>query len=351
MEQARARLKQHLKTEMIGLLAGCRVDHLFRYLNRHKLLVVMYHGVTCREYAPPVWTQLPVSVFRRQLEFLRDHYQIVTLAEVIAALGGKGILPERAALITFDDGMKNNYTVAFPVLKELGIPASIFLTVGLVGQKELLWFDELYLLIQEGGRRDIPLPLLGGCAAEHYIKGKFWEAYVDCVESAKRIGDAARADFLEGLRTKVPIDREPWLEDFGLLDWDEVIEMERSGLVSFGVHTATHRILSELEDSELAGEVLAPRELLTLRTGNEAASFCFPNGRPGADFHPRHQDFLRNSGYRCAFTTENALFDWRTGEPMGVGRVPAGSDGGSEPSYFSLNTSGALEFVRRVFGA
>ena len=343
-------LKHLLKTKMVGMSVCCGLDRLFRYLNRKKLLVVMYHGVTSQSYSPPVWSQLPVEIFRRQLAFLRHHYHVVTLAEFTAALDDKGTLPERAALITFDDGIKNNFSVAYPVLQEFGIPASIFLTVDLVGTRELLWFDELYLLILEGVRRGIPLDMLGADANRHYLDGNLWEAYVHCVESVKRSGGATRATLLERLRREVPIERDSWLEEFGLLNWDDVATMEQSGLVSFGVHTATHRILSELDDTELASEVLAPRTIVASRTVGEVSSFCFPNGHPGLDFHPKHQDFLRQCGYRCAFTTENALFNWRSGDPMMVGRVAAGSDGASEPPYFRLNTSGALSFVKKMFG-
>ena len=346
-----SRFRQNLKTELVRMLVRCRLDRLFRYLNRNKLLVVMYHGVTSMPYSPPVWTQLPVDVFKRQLLFLRENYRVVTLAEVVSALAGEGTLPDRAALITFDDGIKNNYSVAFPILKELSLPASIFLTVDMVGTRELLWFDELYLLIQEGGGNGTPLVLPGAGATEQYLRGDWWGGYVICVESLKRVGAQARNALLQGLRERVTVDKERWLEDFGLLDWEDVVVMERSGLVSFGVHTATHRILSELTDGEFSAEVLTPRETLMQRTGKEVSSFCFPNGRPGLDFEAKHQEFLRDCGYRCAFTTENGLFDWRSGEPMRIGRVAAGSDGASDPSYFSLNTSGAVSFIKRLVGA
>jgi len=339
-------LKQRLKKGTLRVMARFGLDRVFRHLNRDKLLVVMYHGVTSKCYYPPIWTQLPVEIFRSQLEFLRDHYRVVTLPEVIAAVEGKGILPERAALITFDDGIKNNFSVAFPVLQELGLPAGIFLTVDLVGSTELFWFDELYLLVQEGCRLGVPLDLMGKGANEHYQRGEIWNAYTSCVESVKRAGSVTRDTLLERLRREVPIEREPWLEDFGLLNWDDVAVMEGSGLVSFGVHTATHRILSELDDHELADEVLAPRKRFAAELGREPESFCFPNGQPGVDFAPKHQEFLRCGGYLCAFSTEQDLFDRSRGDLMGIARIHAGNDGSSDPDYFRLNTAGALRPFR-----
>ncbi len=326
------------------VLAGA--DSLFRHFNRNRLLVIMYHGVTRQSYRPPVWTQLPLPVFRSQLEFLRRYYRPVTLQQVVRALDRGEPLPERAALITFDDGLKNNFSVAFPVLKELGLPAAVFLTVDLIGGSEMLWFDELYLLIRQGGASGVALEFPMAAAQRHYQAGELWEAYVFCVEEAKRAGCGMRRDLLGALRSRVPLDREPHLGDFGLLEWGEVREMERSGLVGFGVHTATHRILSELQEHELAEEVVAPRKRFAEELGVEPESFCFPNGRPGVDFAPMHQEYLRSSGYLCAFSTGDDLFDQKRGDRMGITRIPAGNDGSSDPDYFRLNTSGALHPYR-----
>lgn len=326
------------------ILSGA--DGFFRHLNRDRLLVVMYHGVTLQSYHPPVWTQLPLPVFRSQLEFLRDHYRIVSLSQVVRALDHGEPLPERAALITFDDGLRNNFTVAFPVLKELGLPAAVFLTVDLIGGSEMLWFDELYLLIRQAGVSGVALELPGAAAQRHYQAGELWEAYVICVEEAKLAGCRARRELLEGLRSRVSLEPERHQADFGLLDWDEVRQMERSGLIGFGVHTATHRILSELQEHELAEEVVVPKRRFAEELGVEPESFCFPNGRPGVDFTPWHQEYLRLNGYLCAFSTGDDLFDRIRGDRMGITRIPAGNDGCSQPNYFRLNTSGALHLYR-----
>lgn len=329
-----------------ALVLSC-ADVLFRHLNRERLLVVMYHGVTTESYTPAVWTQLPLPVFRSQLEFLSKHYRFVTLQQVIRALDRGEPLPVRAALITFDDGLKNNYSVAYPVLKEMGIPAAIFLTVNMIGGGEMFWFDELYLLIREGVALGVALELPGPEAQRHYRAGDVWKSYYACVEDAKRCGREQRQRLLEDLRSRVPLERERHLDDFGLLDWDQVREMERSGLIGFGVHTATHRILSELKEHELAEEVMAPRKRFVEELGGEAESFCFPNGRSGVDFYPSHQEYLRCRGYICAFSTGDELFDRNVGNRMAITRIPAGNDGSSHPDYFRLNTAGVLRPFRK----
>lgn len=339
-------VREGLKRTLVKGLATCGVDRLFRTLNRDRLLVVMYHGVTRQSHLPPVWTQLPLPVFRAQLEFLKSRYQPVSLQQLLQALDREVPLPERAVLITFDDGLSNNYSVAYPVLKELGVPAVIFLTMEMIGTRNLLWFDELYLLIREGGRRGVLLELPLPEAQRSYRAGKLWDAYVVTVEGAKRVGEEMRRNLMEKLRAAVPLDHGENLEDFGFLTWDEVREMEKSGLVRFGSHTGTHRILSELTESELEEEVLTPRRRFAAELGREPESFCFPNGIPGIDFDSRHQAFLRSCGYRCAFSTKHELFHPGTGEHMGIARIAAGNDWSSDPDYFRLNAAGVLALFK-----
>ncbi|CAH2031393.1 polysaccharide deacetylase family protein [Trichlorobacter ammonificans] len=334
-----------LKQTLLRAAGSFGLDSLFRYLNRGKLLVVMYHGVTAGDHRPPVWTQLPVERFRKQVAFLRSHYTPLTLTEVTAALAGNSSLPERALLITFDDGLRNNYSCAFPILQQMGVPAAVFLTVDLIGTQQLLWFDELLFLLREALDRGLTPPLADPQTLALLHSGQLWPAYLVAVERLKRAGRTERQRVMERLRREIPLDRGPLLEDFGLLSWDQVTAMHRSGQVEFGVHTATHRIVSELAEEEWEREITLPRRLLEERLGCPVTSFCFPNGRPGLDFVPEHGAALRRSGYLCAFSTENVLFGWPGGDAMAIGRVPAGNDGTSDPACFALNTSGALQFI------
>lgn len=339
---------RQLKHTIVRVANFCGVDRLFRHINRKKLLVVMYHGVTSNDYTQPIWTQLPIKIFRQQLEYLSQHYVPVSLAEVAEATRGVSTLPERAVLITFDDGLKNNYSVAFPVLQELNVPAAIFLTIGFIGSEEILWFDELYFLLKEAAGRGVTPDIPDTAALALLQSGQVWESYVIAVETLKRAGIATRTREMAKLSAILPLDRQKLLEDFGLLNWDEVRTMHRSGLVEFGIHTATHRILTELAGDEWEHEIIAPKHILEKELNTETTAFCFPNGKPQIDFLPAQLAPLRKAGYSCAFTTENALFDWTEGDSMSIGRVPAGNDATSDAAYFPLNTSGALHLVRNM---
>lgn len=341
-------MKNITKIILSTLLVATGVDAAFRYLNRNKLLVVMYHGITYHSYDPPVWTHLPVDTFRQQLGLLKSHYSIVSLEQVLDALDRKTILPSNAALITFDDGYKNNFEVAFPLLKEMEIPATIFLTVDRIGSDNPLWVDEIYLLLHADNCSGNDLPFVNELASDLFTTGRTWESYCVTVEALKRCGKDSRESYLNKLRKVAVIKDDSKYEDFCLLGWDDVIRMRDSGLISFGVHTATHRILTDLNKDEWELEIHAPRKKLEKFLGTHVRTFCFPNGRPDIDFREDHIAYLRSCGYSCSFTTKADLFSFNECDCMQVSRIPSGNDITSNFCFFRLNCSGFIPFSRNL---
>jgi peptidoglycan/xylan/chitin deacetylase (PgdA/CDA1 family) len=338
-----------LKKGLLSAAGGLGIDSLFRCINKNKLLVLMYHGITERTYQPSVWTQLPVDLFRRQLEFFQERYVPISLRQVREAMDGNRKLPERAALITFDDGLKNNYHVAFPILKEKGIPAAIFLTVDFIDSDRILWVDELYLILCEAVAKGVKLDLKNAAAQQYFQAGEIWQSYEIVVESLKRAGFNSRNGEMDRLRMAVPVNYCQALHDFGILSWSEIQSMYQSGLIEFGVHTATHRILTELAQEEWDSEISAPKAALENKLGVEVSAFCYPNGQPSVDFQANHMDYLHKSGYKCAFTTASALADLKYVNPMAIGRIPAGNDSTSDMNFFRINTSGAIPWFKGIW--
>jgi peptidoglycan/xylan/chitin deacetylase (PgdA/CDA1 family) len=98
------------------------------------LRILMYHKV---HYNRRDFLTVDIVQLREQLNFLQKNYTIIRLSQLISYLRGGENLPEKALLITFDDGYKNNYELAYPIFKELNIPFSIFLVADFIGKKHL----------------------------------------------------------------------------------------------------------------------------------------------------------------------------------------------------------------------
>jgi peptidoglycan/xylan/chitin deacetylase (PgdA/CDA1 family) len=336
-----------IKRTVCRSLVMAGMDSLFRYINREKQVILMYHGITRRNYDPAVWTQLPVDIFRSQLKFLKDNYELITLEQLLKATRTRTPLPCRAAMLTFDDGLMNNFTVAFPLLKEFEIPATIFVASDYIGTNEILWFDEIYLLLKQlykqgGNLSDKTLSLGDDMPAIPF--GEFPLSKV--LSWMKHLSALRRNDIIHSLRKIVSADLAKEKEDFCYLGWPEIKIMQLSGLVDFGVHTASHEILTNLTSEGLQREIIGSREVIEQHLERPVFSFCYPNGKPDDDFTVEHEAFLARNGYLCAFTTQNGLCG-KDEDPFALKRIAVGNDWTSDPDYYRLNTSGLLDVVRK----
>jgi peptidoglycan/xylan/chitin deacetylase (PgdA/CDA1 family) len=123
------------------------------FVSRHySTPILMYHSV---KKQVPAGSKLVVSVkaFERQMRFLKSHhYNVVPLGIVAALIKEKKKIPARTVVITFDDGRKDNYTYAFPVLKKYHLPATIFVIINIIGgpQGDMLSWDEIKTMRDSG---------------------------------------------------------------------------------------------------------------------------------------------------------------------------------------------------------
>ena len=116
----------NLKDLAAQLLCTCGVPMFARWKRSRRLAILMFHGVEDEPLDPPCDWVIDTATLRRDLEYVRRHFNVLPLEEALERLRD-GSLPKRAATVTFDDGTRNLLTNAAPVLRELGMPAAVFL--------------------------------------------------------------------------------------------------------------------------------------------------------------------------------------------------------------------------------
>jgi peptidoglycan/xylan/chitin deacetylase (PgdA/CDA1 family) len=325
-----------VKNVAAGLLCATGVPALARRRHRDLLAIVMFHGVEDERLSPACWHVLDSAMYRRQLEYIRAHFNVLPLEEALERLTA-GTLPPRAMTITFDDGTRNLATHAVPVLRELGLPAAVFLATGPISSPETLWPDRLWLAIAHTSATEVDLSALGlgTCSLDGTAdRGK---VYAAAVERFKDLDDAGRIAVLDEVLGALGYrggDGGP----FRMLSWDEAREMVSDGLVTLHPHTVTHPILSRCSDDKVAREITDSCTTLERETGQAPKVFAYPNGRK-QDFDTRAKDALHNLGVRWALSTTGGFAD-RHCDPMALPRLAVGSD--SSFDYFRLMVSGGL---------
>jgi peptidoglycan/xylan/chitin deacetylase (PgdA/CDA1 family) len=238
--------------------------------------ILMYHGTPRRDAA----------ALERQLRLVRLAFPIVPLDALAAGTNGRA----RVAL-TFDDGLRSNVEVAYPILKQLGLSATFFVCPGLIDGEQWLWNHEArqrLLSLRQPELQELATLLGAPTGVEAFI------------EWMKTLKIAARRRIEAQIRGATPGFKASAAqrEEFDLASWQELEALDPS-VVTIGSHTMTHPILTSLSAEETEAETRDSRVALEKRLGREVSTFCYPNG----DLNDGALDSARRH-YRSAVTTE-----------------------------------------------
>ncbi|MCK4589168.1 MAG: polysaccharide deacetylase family protein [Nanoarchaeota archaeon] len=214
-----------------------------------------------------------------------------------------------------DDGYLSNYSLAYPILKKLNIPATIFLTTSFVNQKEFLWMD----------RVEYALAL---ARPNHYrLNVHDQKLLLDLrnddlkLKSLKKIKSLIKSE-PQGLRLKFIAELESLLKNkltlnektpeiYLPLDWHQVQKMVEKELVSIGGHTHTHAILTKCSPKELKKELSLAKKIIEKNIKIKLLPFAYPNGTV-KDFNKQIQSYLKQLNYSCALTTMSGFNNKKT---------------------------------------
>jgi peptidoglycan/xylan/chitin deacetylase (PgdA/CDA1 family) len=269
---------------------------------RERLLILCYHGVALRDEHE--WhSELFVTpaFLRRRLQILRDSdYVVLHLAEALARLRA-GSLPHRAVCLTFDDGFYNFLPAAAPMLKEFGLPATVYLSTHYaVAQRPLrdltirylLWRGRHAILAADSFLRlDRPLSL--GTAADSRLAAERLIEQAAALRSDRghesawfgRLAELVGVDWQELTSSRV----------LHLMTMEEAADLAGRG---FDIQLHTHRHRTPRNEKDFKQEIFLNRTLIERHTGKSARHFCYPSG----DTSPAFLPWLAEAGIESATT-------------------------------------------------
>lgn len=272
---------------------------LGRSLRWSGLLVLNYHRVGNGKeslFDRALWSADAES-FTNQIRFCKSQLDVITPDDIPRVVAkGRG----RYALITFDDGYRDNYETAFPILKAHGVPATFFITTGLVDLPRVPWWDEIAWMVRTSRRDQIGLsewvpdalsfdePDREGAVrtlltAYKSMPAESTDRYVDAIAEATGSGRCC-ADVGTGF----------WM------NWDMLREMRAAGMTVAG-HTVTHPILARAPREKQRDEIFECGTRLADEMGEPMRYFSYPVGGP-TSFSTVTEDCLREAGVRYAFS-------------------------------------------------
>ena len=313
-----------VKSLVIRILSTLGLIELIRRLNKGSLTILLYHGVAPN---PPAGGDsgmynyrgkfISPEVFSMELDYLKQYYTVLDLDEALEKLQS-GTLPPYSTVITFDDGYKNFYDYAFPILKQHELTATFFIPTDFVLKKIPLWIDRLEYV---------------GLKNDAEIRQKL-----------KSLPDEEKNQALEKL------EKERKLENFDgnrsvytPLSIEMIREMQTAGM-KFGAHTEGHPILNKVETNKLHEEIGGSKNLLQQNIGQISKVFCYPNGQSN-DFNQNVLEEIKKTGFTSALTTLEGMNTENT-NPYFLKRITM--DNIKDQKTFLFALSGLRGFLRKL---
>ncbi|GGA40504.1 polysaccharide deacetylase family protein [Dyella nitratireducens] len=236
--------------------------------------------------------------FRAQMLHVKQHFVPLRLSDIAAALNTGATLPPDAVAITFDDGYDDNYRIAYPILRELNIPATFFVSTGHIDTGKPFGYDWLVhmILLTRAPRlvlpeidMDVPMP------GDRDLRRSLAGTVLKNMKSIDAMEQEAMIARLEN-EWQMPSNVRP--EDCRPMTWDQVRDMHAAGF-EIGSHGVYHRMLAKLQRGRMEHEVRQSKATLDRELGAPATLMSYPVGGDRA-FDKAVMDATRDAGFQLA---------------------------------------------------
>jgi len=293
-------------------------------IERGSIAVLLLHGVITephdglRNYTSK---HITAARFLETLKSLLAIASPVSMPELVEIAAGRIGPPDRGFVVTFDDGFENNWSVAAPILRELSVPATFYITSDFIDNNGSSWIDRIEAVVEAAAQVDVDDVQLG-------IRGTFGsrDERVALLDRIRQV--------VKGTRTMDPYDAAarviagisgtdsaPWSQSLDQkMSWDQVRSLDADPLFVVGGHGRTHRILEYLDDADLEAEIAHSLRRLSVELGRPVDHFSYPEGLAHC-YSDRVIGVLQRHGVICSPSAEPGL-SWPGDDPFRFKRVP-----------------------------
>lgn len=263
---------------------------------RSRLSVFYFHRVL--ESPDELLSDEPdAETFDRIVGWITSQFHVLDPIDACERLSA-GSLPTRPAMITFDDGYRDNFTVALPILRRHGVKACFFVATGFV-DGAAMFNDRILEALRRTSLLEIELPEagLGRLGLSDMTGRRAASALV--IRAAKHCEPPRRDAIVSALERRCEVDPPTGM----MMNRSELVALRDAGMV-LGGHTRTHPILRVLDDESAWTEIAGGADDLESIVGERPSLFAYPNGKFGHDFGVREMAMVRDAGFVYAFTTQ-----------------------------------------------
>ncbi len=267
---------------------------------RGRLLTFFFHRVLA-EPDPMQPGEMDARRFDQTLTWIGEQFNVLHPLEACERLKA-GTLPARAAIISFDDGYRDNHDVALPLLRQHGMTAVFFVATGYLGNG-VQFNDRLREAFRVSNTQTVDFGWMGLERLATHDLGARLGALDRVREAVKYMGIQARMDVVARIERELgAVSGRPG-QGRVMMTPEEVQVLARNGM-EIGGHTVMHPILRVIDDEAAYAEIHAGRCALVDILGYAPRIFSYPNGKLAVDFEMRHAAMARQAGFEFAFSTQ-----------------------------------------------
>jgi peptidoglycan/xylan/chitin deacetylase (PgdA/CDA1 family) len=335
--KSNSKRKLYIKKFIYLSINRLRINKLFEVLTSSRSRILAYHGVS--KTLPKLfnWQHIPEDIFIRQMEHIKKYYNVIPIDVLLNDIINKRLIHRKTISLSFDDGYENNFSVAYPILKEMGLPAAIFISTSFIGKNyKSLWFDKLYNAFVQYSANSLNLSMFGiGVIDTSNTENKL-KAISFITEQLKLLTTEDR-DKLIGNILPIMTQGVPEKFYFPGMSWDQIKILANDPLITIGGHGHTHAILTKLDLTDASKEIFLNKFLIEEHIKRNIFVFAYPNGNWNTDII----NILRQAGYKFAMTTKEGFV---TSDPFLVNRLTVRNP--STLENFQALTSGVIPLIK-----
>ncbi|MCC7202306.1 MAG: polysaccharide deacetylase family protein [Nitrospirae bacterium] len=289
-----------------------------------KAIVLMYHEIANDEDEIDAWTVVRKRDFLQQMEYLSNHFRVVSLRDAIAHMteANGGAEQKPMAVVTFDDGYAGNRQVLLPIVKDMNLPVTIFIATRAIQDQGIYWYDRVINGLQ--GEQVIDIDLTYSSLGKYRInasKGsENWREMEKLLSDLKTLEPDKRENVVDDILSDVHITTKRHSYHVAPLTIHELRELSECPLVTIGAHSHCHNLLTQLQDYDIGISVNKSKQLIESWIERPIHYFAYPNG----NYNDTVINMVKKSGLQCGLTT--VARPWKMGESLfaiprvGIGR-------------------------------
>jgi peptidoglycan/xylan/chitin deacetylase (PgdA/CDA1 family) len=302
------------------------LNFVVRKLRNNNLIVINYHRISGANHHTDFDDDVfehTAEVFRKQILWLKKNFDLIDQATLIELVStGSFNFKGNAVLITFDDGYIDNYTLAYPILKEFGVPAIFFVPYSSIEDRKVGWWDSISWMVGKTALKR---------ADYSNVKLDFTSAMSRSV-SAKRLHSHLKvtpdsetktlvAEMSKVLDVELPsLDR----QSEELMSWGQLKEVAANG-IAVGSHSISHRLLSQISDEAQSCEIKDSKRLIEEKLGLPVDTIAYPVGQK-TSFNSVTKRLAQEAGYKVAFSFYPGSYSGSIDDLYDVRRIALSSE-------------------------